>query len=116
MLLIYSFDLFALIGNIDAKSDAIFVIQSKSVQSDIYLFETINTVQVANTAHVCKWIIGVLQKLGENVLSPFPDRCERLKLYIALEWIGDVSHNNDKENHVNSIMSINYQLNLKNDI
>lgn len=53
MLLIYSFDLFALIGNIDAKSDAIFVIQSKSVQSDI-LFETINTVQVANTAHVCK--------------------------------------------------------------
>lgn len=54
MLLIYSFDLFALNGNIDAKSDANFVIQSKSVQSDIYLFETINTVQVANTAHVCK--------------------------------------------------------------
>lgn len=40
------------------------------------------------------------------LLSPFPDRCERLKLYIALEWIGDVSHNNDKEKHVNSIMSI----------
>lgn len=54
MLLIYSFDLFALNSNIDAKSDANFVIQSKSVQSDIYLFETINTVQVANTAHVCK--------------------------------------------------------------
>lgn len=54
MLLIYSFDLFALNSNIAAKSDAIFVIQSKSVQSDIYLFETINTVQVANTAHMCK--------------------------------------------------------------
>lgn len=36
------------------------------------------------------------------ILSPFPDRCERLKLYIALEWIGDVSYNNDKEKHVNS--------------
>lgn len=54
MLLIYSLDLFSLNSNIDAKSDAIFVIQSKSVQSDIYLFETINTKQVANTAHVCK--------------------------------------------------------------
>lgn len=69
MLLIYSLDLFSLNSNIDAKSDAIFVIQSKSVQSDIYLFETINTKQVANTAHVCKWIIGVLQKLGENVCN-----------------------------------------------
>lgn len=54
VLLFYSFDLFSLNSNIDAKSDAIFVIQSKSVQSDIYLFETINTVQVANTAHMCK--------------------------------------------------------------
>lgn len=41
-------------------------------------------------------------------LSLFFDRCECLKLYIVLEWIGDVFYNNDKEKYVNSIMLINY--------
>lgn len=39
-------------------------------------------------------------------LSLFFDRCECLKLYIVLEWIGDVFYNNDKEKYVNSIMLI----------
>lgn len=30
-------------------------------------------------------------------LSLFFDRCECLKLYIVLEWIGDVFYNNDKD-------------------
>lgn len=40
------------------------------------------------------------------ILSLFFDRCECLKLYIVLEWIGDVFYNNDKEKYVNSICII----------